>query len=126
MRSLSFLLMIAAVMFMGMAEVRAAGGCPESADRLEDFAGCLMPVQGGARYRGTMANLDRDHQMLLAAMERNPGVPPQVMPPGVPAYGPNPWVTFNYAMWNAAGYVAASYGRNPAFWWTMGFPVVYR
>ena len=98
----------------------AAGGCPQSAENLQAFAGCLAPVRGTISmvYKGTAANLDQDHQALLAAMQRNPGVPPQVMPTYTVAqpYGGyyNP---FNSAMWQATMFVAASRGMYSGGYW---------
>ena len=61
----------------------AAGGCPDSAERLEDFAGCMVPMPNGSGmlYRGTLASLHGDgHQALMQAMHTQPVVPPHPMP----------------------------------------------
>ena len=58
--------------------IYAAAGCPETADNLQGFTGCVAASRGGSMN----AQLDNDHKALLSAMERNSGVPPQVMPAG--------------------------------------------
>jgi len=58
-----------------------AGGCPDTAERLEDFQRCMVPMRGevGTVYRGTLASLHGDgHAALMYAMHRAPVVPPQV------------------------------------------------
>lgn len=118
------------------AAVHAAGGCPDAANSLQEYQHCLAQVPGGAVYRGTMANLDQDHQELLAAMHQNPGVPPQVMPTHVPAYygygyypalyrmAPTLSNAFGFVSWSIVGAAAANRGNwAPYYWMTAGFPI---
>lgn len=94
----------------------AAGGCPQSADRLEGFAGCVVPVRGGAvlgasgRWAG---HLDSDHRNLMAAMERNDGVPPQVIPPAPVSY---PLLFAPYA------YIYTAVGTRGYIWGSFSVP----
>lgn len=98
----------------------AAGGCPRTADRLEDFASCLVETRSGAALRGGSqysAQLDSDHHELLNALAANSGVPPQVMPPSVPIisapfmpmYYPVPF----YPVTRANVWLYTGYGMNP-------------
>lgn len=113
-----------ALIFAFSIDAAAAGGCPQSADNLQAFAGCLAPVKGTVAmvYKGTLANLDEDHRELLDAMNRNPGVPPQVVVP-YPMYGSSFYNPFGPAMVRAAAFVAASKNGNASYYWMMGMPM---
>lgn len=120
-------LLLAALLVAGV-EARAAGGYPQSADRLEEYRACLAQTPGGAVLRGSALLLDQDHLELLAAMERNPGVPPQVIPPGAVVAPFGLVNAYNFALWGATGYAAVHHSVNtasPAFWWYMGTPLIY-
>lgn len=83
--------------------VHAGGGCPDRANRLEDFAGCMAPMRGemGTVYRGTLADVNGDaHSNLMWAMHNAPVVPPHVMPPS-----PSP---VPLGMWSSMMAVAAA------------------
>ena len=60
----------------------AGGGCPQSGDNLQAFAGCMAPLKGqvGTRYVGTMADMDEAHHQLVSTMQNQAVVPPHVMP----------------------------------------------
>ncbi|HPQ80735.1 MAG TPA: hypothetical protein PLZ86_03315 [bacterium] len=114
-----------ALIFAFSGEARAAGGCPQSADNLQEFAGCLAPVKGtvGMVYKGTLASLDGDHRQLLNSMNRGPVVPPQVVVP-YPMYGSPFYNPFGPSMARAAAFVAATKRGYPSYWWMMG-PYMY-
>jgi hypothetical protein len=61
---------------LGAASGHAEGGCPDRANRLEDFAGCMVNVRGvGPMYRGTLADLNGDsHRDLMYVMNTRPVV----------------------------------------------------
>lgn len=129
---LSLCAVLLAIAFV--AEVHAAGGCPDSANSLQAYQRCLVQTPTGAVYRGTMANLDQDHQELLAAMQRNPGVPPQVIPSYNPVgYGysraiypmaPTLSNAFGMVSWSVVGAMAAKRGNwAPYYWFSAGFPI---
>jgi len=128
MRSAAFgtIAALAAMLFAQAAS--AAGGCPQGADSLEAYARCLAPVPGTKTmvYRGSASQfLDEDHVELLNAMERNPGVPPQVIPPG---YAYAPWWGFNpYGpmMARAAVYAAAVKRGAPSYYYYFWFGIPY-
>lgn len=101
--------------------VFAVGGCPQSADRLQDFAGCVVQTRGGAvlgSSSGYGAHLDDDHRELMGAMSANSGVPPQVMPvsgpiinaPFMPMYYP---IYPIYPVKRGSVWLYTSYGVNP-------------
>lgn len=93
----------------------AASGCPYSADNLEGYAGCIVQTPGGAVLGASAraAQMDGDHRVLLSSMQRNDGMPQQVMPtsqlPYVGLFGP-------YA------YIYAAFGSNPYFWGAITMP----
>jgi hypothetical protein len=114
----------------------AAGGCPASAGSLQEYQRCLVQTPNGAVFRGTMADLDQDHRELLAAMERNSGVPPQVIPSYNPVgYGYYPSMyrvaptlgnAFGFVSWSVVGAAAASRGNwAPYYWFSAGLPIYY-
>lgn len=115
-------LLVGLAAFIFVPSAFAAGGCPESADRLEGFAGCIAQSRGGAVLRSgsyMQAHLDSDHKALIAAMERNSGLPPQVVP-GMQGI----LTTSYYPFYYYPGYYPASgaaarvyyYYSSPLFW----------
>jgi hypothetical protein len=101
----------------------AGGYCPETADKLEDFKGCMAPMRGaiGTVYRGTAADMNGEsHRALLNSMAQTP------MGGYYTAYG-NP---LSAVAWQPIVAVAASkaYHNNPnsAFWsWYMMNNLLY-
>lgn len=134
MKGLLFICVVCAAL-AAAADASAAGGCPDSANSLQEYQRCLAQTPNGAVYRGTMANLDQDHQELLAAMQRNPGVPPQVIPPTPAGYGygyypayyrmtPTLSNAFGMVSWSIVGATAAKRGNwAPYYWFQMGLPM---
>lgn len=123
MRSLLISAFVVMALFLAhISPARAAGGCPQSADRLEAYASCLAPVPGyGMRYRGTAADLDEDHREVMAIMSSSSMVPPQNHNGMTGVVTTNPFYPVGYSMAGAMAYVAASRGYSPGawYWWNM-------
>lgn len=98
-RNFKIIIILIFTLIIISSEALAGGGCPQTADRLEEFAGCLVQTRSGAVPRGSSsglgAHMDDDHRELLGAMAANSGVPPQVMPPSAPIIGA-PFMPVNY------------------------------
>ncbi len=77
-----------------LAPISARAGCPIRADKLEDFARCMVPLKGtvGTASIYSSGRYDQDHRELMAAMASQAVVPPQVAPTG-PAV-PYPYLGF--------------------------------
>ncbi|MFH0798806.1 MAG: hypothetical protein V2A66_01350 [Pseudomonadota bacterium] len=114
----SVLLVLAGLSVLFIASTAlAAGNCPESADSLQGYAGCMAQVRGGAVLRGSGgygANLDADHRALLSAMGRNDGMPPQVMPVAPVTYP---------LLFSPYSYIYA--GANPYIWASASVPYAF-
>lgn len=95
-------MIVAPIVFFAAVPAFAVGRCPDTADRLQDFAYCLAPLPGGygARYIGTYADLDDDHQELLTSMQTMPVIPPQVMPVSPMMYPFYPYYAMMGAYYN--------------------------
>jgi hypothetical protein len=104
---------LALILFLLLAispAMAVAGTCGTRADRLEDFARCMVPLRGtiGTATVYTSGQYDHDHQQLMSAMASQMVVPQQVMPTmpmpyyGMPvAYGFSPFGAMG-SMWGAA------------------------
>jgi len=115
----AFLTGIIIIILFAASLAHAGGRCPQRADRLEDFANCMVPMRGevGTVYRGTLADMSGDaHSNLMRVMHNAPVVPPHTMPS---SYTPVP-----FGMWNSMMAVAAShaYKNDPhSPIWGMGY-----
>ncbi|MFH1829234.1 MAG: hypothetical protein ABH871_00460 [Pseudomonadota bacterium] len=69
-------------------------GCPIRADKLEDFARCMVPLKGtvGTATIYSSGKYDQDHRELMSAMASQAVVPPQVAP--IAPIMPYPYVGF--------------------------------
>lgn len=97
--------------------------CPSRMDRLDDFAHCMVPMHGtiGTATVYSPGGYDAANAQLMAAMQNQATVPPQVIPmspyPQVPMLGAFPW-----AMTSAVAY--AKYGGSSPYFW-FGFHPYY-
>ena len=108
-------------LLLASGEVQAAPGCPQSADKLQAYYSCLIPMRGtiGMRYGGSLAQLENGGGgPVMAAMQQTAVVPPQAHNGMAGVTNVNPFAP----MMGATAYVAATRGNsNPYFWMGAGY-----
>lgn len=85
MRRPAYLISIVALLLAAVVQT-ADASCPVRADRLEDFANCMVPMKGTIGMTSVVYNAgqyDRDNAQLVSAIMRSNVIPPHTVPPSV-------------------------------------------
>ncbi len=117
MRKYFIIISIALVALFCASTVHAGGGCPDAANSLEAYAGCMavMPGNTGTMYRGNLYQLQgNSHANVIAAMQAAPVVPPHVV--SGPAYYYASPAYYMPSMMNVAAARAYQSGNRSAAW----------
>ncbi|MBT3181984.1 MAG: hypothetical protein HN337_05685 [Deltaproteobacteria bacterium] len=117
MRKYFIMISIVLISLCCVSTVFAGGGCPDGANSLEAYAGCMavMPGNTGTMYRGNLSQLhDNSHANVIAAMQAAPVVPPHVV--SGPAYHVASPVYYMPSMMNVAASRAYQTNNHGAFW----------
>lgn len=109
------------LILLALAPISAKAGCPIRADKLEDFARCMVPLKGtvGTAAIYSSGGYDHDHRELMAAMANQAVIPPQVAP--IAPIMPYPYLGFL----SPYGYLPINFIGHPYRYNPFGFASFY-